>query len=181
MKKPLEETIQKLIANDQSAYVSLVDTYGEKLLRLAYMVVEDRQISEDVVQESFLALFENLHNFRGESSLATWLMRITLNKAKNKVRPKMYNKLKFFWDVRAPDTNPLPHDNYEQKERQSAVRDILRALPMKYKDVLYLYYFEEMKIKEISLVLDISPSGVKTRLQRGKKKMKELLQERGLD
>lgn len=70
------------MANDQDAYEELVDTYGEKLLRLAYMVIGERQAAEDVVQESFLALYKNLHNFRGESSLGTWLIRITLNRAK---------------------------------------------------------------------------------------------------
>ncbi len=181
MKFSLEETIQRLLANDQDAFEGLVDDYGEKLLRLAHVIVGERQASEDVVQETFLALFENLHNFRGESSLGTWLYRVALNKAKNKVRPKLYRKVQYFRDISTADPGPSPQDHFERKERQTQVWELMLSLPVKYRDVLYLYYFEEIKIKEISEILDISLSGVKTRLQRGKEKMKVLLQERGWD
>ncbi|KUO50146.1 MAG: hypothetical protein APF76_06715 [Desulfitibacter sp. BRH_c19] len=175
------ELIKRLLVSDETAYVELVNTYGEKLLHLAYMVVGDRQLAEDVVQESFLALYAKLQNFRGESSLSTWLTRITLNKAKNKIRPKLFQKIAYFWEINATDTAPLPQDNYEKQEKQSIVREIMLSLPIKYRDVLYLHYFEELKIKEIAEILDVSQSGVKTRLQRGRNQMKDLLKERGLD
>ncbi len=181
MAKDLEDLTQRLMAKDQRAYEELIDTYGEKLLRLAYMVVGDKQVAEDVVQESFLALYKNLHNFRGESRLGTWLSRITLNKAKNKVRPKILQKISYLWEIKAIDTAPLPQDSYERKESQAIVKEILFSLPLKYRNTLYLYYYEEMKIKDIAQVLDISQSGVKARLQRGKEQMKVLLKERGLD
>lgn len=171
----LDETIKKLRSNDQIAYEELVDAYGERLLRLAYMVVGDQQLAEDVVQESFLAVYTNVHNFRGDSSFDTWMTRIALNKAKNKIRPKMWQKIMYFWDVQAEDTGPLPQQDYEEKEQKRLVKDTMCALPLKYRDVLYLYYYEEMKVKEIAQVLDVGESGIKSRLQRGREKMKALL------
>src|SRR5690554_5836820 len=176
----VEKTIQRLISNDQAAYKELVDTYGEKLLRLAYMVVGDRQLAEDVVQESFLAIYQHVHSFRAESSFDTWVTRITLNKAKNKIRPSMWKRIICFREVRREDDHPLPHDEYEARQQKKWVHETMFALPLKYRDVHYLYYFEEMKIREIADALNVSESGIKSRLKRGREKMKILLEARGV-
>ncbi|NLM46613.1 MAG: sigma-70 family RNA polymerase sigma factor [Firmicutes bacterium] len=172
----MDETIKRLIRNEQAAYEELVAAYGEKLLRLAYLVTGDRQLAEDVVQETFFAVYRNIHNFRAESSFAAWITRIALNIAKNKIRPKIWRKIIFSREIDGTDNSALPQDEFEARERRRRVQETLHALPLKYRDVLYLYYFEEMKIKEIAEVLDLSESGVKTRLQRGREKMKTLLQ-----
>ena len=145
------------------------------------MVTGDRQLAEDVVQETFFAVYRNVHNFRAESSFATWVTRIALNTAKNKIRPKIWRRILFFREVGGTDRAALPQDEFEARERRRWVQETMFTLPLKYRDVLYLYYFEEMKIKDIAEVLDLSESGVKTRLQRGREKMKMLLQARGVE
>ncbi len=176
-----EDLVSRLQQNDELAYHELVETYGEKILHLAYTIVGDKQMAEDVVQESFLTLYEKLYTFRGDSSLYTWLTRIAINKAKNKVRPSLLKKITYVWDIKRKDDKPLPQECFETKERQGMIRKVLMVLPLKYKEVLYLYYYEEMKVKEIAQVLDLSESGVKSRLHRGRELFKKLLEERGLE
>ena len=166
--------------NDPEIYREFIDAHGDKLLRLAYMIVGDMQLAEDVVQESFLTLYQKIDTFREESSLITWLTRITVNKAKDKVRPKLLQKITYFAEVSTEDSTLRPENVFEKNEEMDEVRSVLLELPLKYRDVLYLYYYEDMKIKEIAQILDLGVSGVKTRLQRGKERMKELLLERGL-
>ncbi|MGF7185203.1 RNA polymerase sigma-70 factor (ECF subfamily) [Desulfitispora alkaliphila] len=176
-----DELVQRLQLNDEVAYHELIDAYGDKIIRLAYMVVGDRQVAEDVVQESFIALYQKVGQFRGASSLETWLTRIALNKAKNKVRPSFLQRITYMWELNFVDKRPSPQDSYESKERQELIKEVMLSLPLKYRDVLYLYYYEEMKIREIAEVLDITISGVKSRLQRGREQAKKLLGERGLE
>lgn len=91
----------------------------------------------------------------------------------------MRHKVILSGKVRAVNPALEPQECYERKERQSAVREIMLAVPLKYRDVLYLYYFEELKIREIARVLDLSQSGVKTRLKRGREHMRVILEKRG--
>ena len=116
-----DNLLHSLQLNNQGAYSELVDTYGDKLLHMAYMIVGDRQIAEDVVQETFVTLYEKLDTFRGDSSLYTWLTRVTLNKAKNKVRPSFLQRITYLWDIKANDTRPLPQDILEKQERQQEI------------------------------------------------------------
>ncbi|HHX74978.1 MAG TPA: sigma-70 family RNA polymerase sigma factor, partial [Firmicutes bacterium] len=97
------------------------------------------------------------------------------------IRPKIWRRILFFREVGGTDRAALPQDEFEARERRRWVQETMFTLPLKYRDVLYLYYFEEMKIKDIAEVLDLSESGVKTRLQRGREKMKMLLQARGVE
>lgn len=171
---------QQLRDKNSLTYKKLIDDYGDKLLRLAFIVVGDQQIAEDVVQESFLALYQNIETFRGESSIITWLTRVTINKSKNVLRRKKLKIVDFKEEINIQDTSPLPEECLETKEKKVKVRDLLLTLPLKYRDVLYLYYYEEIKIKEIADILDLTESGVKSRLKRGREYMKELLVERGV-
>lgn len=171
---------QQLRDKNSLTYKKLIDDCGDRLLRLAFIVVGDQQIAEDVVQESFLALYQNIETFRGESSIITWLTRVTINKAKNVLRRKKLKSIDFKEGIDIQDTSPLPEEYLETKEKKVKVRNLLLSLPLKYRDVLYLYYYEEIKIKEIADILDLTESGVKSRLKRGREHMKELLVERGV-
>lgn len=179
MTNPEDILIQQLKNNDPSGYETLVEKYGNRLLKIAYIITCDRQLAEDVLQESFLTLYQNIKNFREESALSTWITRITINKAKNMIRLKAFRRIPVIDEIIVPDPLPLPDESLEVKEKQVTIRKRLASLPLKYRDVLYLYYYEEMKIKEIAEILDLGESGVKSRLKRGREKLKELLEEGG--
>lgn len=174
------QLLQRLKSKESAAYQELVEEFGNKLLRLAFMVVGDQNIAEDVVQEVFLSLYNNLETFRGDSLLSTWLTRVTINKAKNTIRPKWFQRVSIGMDFEVKYDGKEPQEAFEHKEEVEIVRDVLQKLPLKYRDVLYLYYYEELKVKEIAEIIETGESGVKTRLSRGRDMLKQLLSERGL-
>ncbi|ABR48308.1 RNA polymerase, sigma-24 subunit, ECF subfamily [Alkaliphilus metalliredigens QYMF] len=162
-------------------YRELVEGYGDKLFRLAFMIIGDSQMSEDVVQESFLALYRNMDKFRGDSAVTTWLTRVAINNSKNILRRRKIKNIFTTSKIILKDSSPLPEEALEITERQREIRELLLSLPIKYREVLYLYYYQDSKVKEIAEILDISESGIKSRLQRGREHMKKLLLEREAD
>ncbi|OEF95684.1 RNA polymerase sigma factor [Desulfuribacillus alkaliarsenatis] len=180
MVSPGDDLLNRLKANDEAAYAEIVTLYGDRILHLAYTIVGDRQLAVDVVQETFIGLYEKLYTFKGDSSLYTWLVRVALNKAKNKVRPSFFKKITYLWDIKATDASPLPEEIIEKKDRHEQVREVLTSLPIKYRDVLYLHYYEELKIYEIAEILDVSDSAIKSRLARGREQLQKILVDRGL-
>src|SRR3954447_18171191 len=81
---PDREIVQRLRARDEAAFTELVDRYGATMLRVARMHVRDRQVAEEVVQETWVAVLDGIDRFQGRSSLKTWLFTILTNRAKTR-------------------------------------------------------------------------------------------------
>lgn len=176
------ETMSTDLKNkDAIAYEKMVHLYGERLLKIAYFIVKDHQLAEDVVQESFIALYKNINHFRGESQLSTWLIRITINQAKKSIRSSWFKRVFFPDQLEFVDYSPMPGEALEEKEARGVLQRAIHSLPIIYQEILYLYYFEELKIKEIAEILDIGESGVKSRLKRGREKLKLMIGERSVE
>lgn len=156
---------------------TMMITYGDQLTRLAYSYVRDKEIAKDLVQDVFIKSYINWEKFRHESSVKTWLYRITINTAKDYLKSWSYRKLKvselyqFNTKSNASSEDEALH-NWEKNNVKHTVFD----LPTKYREVIFLYYYEEFTIKEISELMNIPMSTVKTRLGRGKSKLKEKLE-----
>lgn len=171
-----DDLVRRLKTGDIEAYHQLIEYYGEKLLRLAYIIIADYQLAEDILQESYINIYRNIHSFSEKSTLLTWVTRITINNAKQALKKKRRKTWVPFYD--GIKENSEPHSiTYEiiKNEEITKLREILMDLPLKYREALYLYYYEEMKVKEIATILDIGESGVKSRLQRGRNMLGERL------
>lgn len=160
---------------DENYLREIMDKHGTSLLKLVYSYVKNWTTAEDIVQETFITFAQKHYQFKGRSSLKTWLYQIAINKSKDFLRsPK--NKLTQF---------PFSHLVLTSKEREAEEKLIddddsriiakcLFKLTIKYREVLNLFYYEELTIKEISNVLSISEANVKTRLTRGRDKFKQV-------
>lgn len=146
---------------DDDYFEKIVNTYADMLLRISYQNLKNKNEAEDVVQDTFLQYVKNKKEFESEEHLKAWLIRTTINDCKNK------NKLAYF-------RREVPIDNIEyafNREEQEVMSE-LSQLDAKYKNVLYLYYYEEFSLKEIGNILNKSISTVGCWLQRGRKKLK---------
>lgn len=157
----------------------LMQTYGNDVLRTAYLYVKDIHQAEDMFQEVFLKVNKNLHTFRGESSIKTWLIRITINTCKDYLKSAYHQKtvpmFEFAEDVLTAEDN---YKQVEQKEEAMTIKEAVQNLPEHYKDVVVCVYFKEMSMDETAQFLDIPVGTVKSRLLRAKDKLKVFLEGR---
>jgi len=157
----------------------LMDQYGEHVKKLAYTYVKDWAIAEDVTQEVFISVYKNLHRFRGDASYKTWIYKIAMNKSKDAIksrflRPKkLLTKLQNQKEVYEPSAEHHVFDNIGDIKLSEAVL----MLPVKYREVIMLFYYEGLKLEEIQAVTKLNLSTIKTRLRRAKSMLRDLYEE----
>lgn len=142
--------------------------YADMVYRIAYTQTKQKTDAEDIFQEVFLRLMRYADRIKDEEHLKAWLIKVTISQCK-----------RHFTSTWRKKVVPLYNDeqvteSYEMKE-ESPVVDAMRQLASDYKSVLHLFYYEQYSVKEIGSLLSISESLVKTRLSRGRQKLKELL------
>ncbi|MCC5803893.1 sigma-70 family RNA polymerase sigma factor [Rossellomorea vietnamensis] len=157
----------------------LMDRYGKQLMNLAYTYCKDWGMSEDIVQEVFISAFKNIDTFKGRSSYKTWLYAITINKSKDFLR-KPFMKEPFFQRMKnkVKPVHPTPEEHVIQKEGQHGLAAEVMSLPIKYREVIILHYYDDLSTKEVADLLNIPLSTAKTRIQRGRMALRKQL-ERG--
>lgn len=162
---------QKLAKDEAIEYA--MDLYGEKLKRFIYTYTKSWTQTEDVLQEVFLSVYMNLDNFKGESSFKTWIYRIAANKCKDHLRSWHYLHFqltdKLFWFDRREKS---AEDELVEKDGQERLMENILKLPVKYRESILLYYVKEFSMPEIAEILDLHIETVKTRIRRGRDKLK---------
>ena len=145
-----------------------VRRYADMVYRLALLNVKNHSDAEDVFQEVFLKLFRYRKCIQSEEHLKVWLIRVTINQCKTMVTSawKRHNV--------AHDMSDLM-DQTEEKEEYAEVYHMVKSLPDKYRQVIHLYYYEELSVKEIAQILGTKEATVKTRLARARKLLDQKL------
>lgn len=141
----------------------IVNEYGDALLRMCFLYLKDHAMAEDAVQETFLRAFRHQDGFRGESSVKTWITRIAINVCKDMLTDP--------W-ARHRSGEDLPDEATPESDISSEDRYVISGkianLPPKYKEVILLHYYQELKLSEIAEILGESESTIKTRLKRAR-------------
>ena len=150
--------------------------YQVPLLRLCYVQLQDKALAEDAVQETFLKACNGLGTFRGESSEKTWLTRIAMNVCRDYQRGSWFKHT---------DRSITP-DMLQIGEVQPDTEDMdlslaVMKLPRKLREAVLLYYYQDMGTEEMAKALGITQSTVSYRLQKGREKLRKLLEGRDQD
>src|SRR5712675_1437859 len=180
------ELIKSVCAGELEAFHELVRPYERMIYATAISVVKNPADAEEVCQEAVLKAFSNLSSFRAESKFSTWLVQITYNEARmklKKARPHLYesiddqqqNEEGDFWPKDYADWRPIPSDLLEQKEIREAVHNAINSLGAVYREVLILRDVQCLTIKEATAILGISAANVKTRLHRARLLLRDKL------
>lgn len=169
------QLLQRSQAGDVAAFTALVRRYEEKVYNIAYRLVGNSADAADVAQETFIAAYEGLERFRGESAFYTWLYRIAVNRAltHRKARDSRPEFASGASDDPAPvelagDTSEEPAAMAETKELQATIQAAISKLPEEFRAVVVLKDVEEFEYEEIADVLSIALGTVKSRLHRGR-------------
>ena len=175
-----ELTIEAFEIEDKEDLIDeIMNKYGQEVLQLVYSYVNNKEVAEDLTQDIFVKCYKSLHTYKGNSNLKTWLWRIAINHCKDYLK-SWYNKKVI---VTEDDFTYMgsQKESVEQIVIQSAEDSRLASavmnLPIKYREVIYLFYYEELSIKEIAMVIDVKENTIKTRLKKAKELLKEGLEE----
>ena len=156
-----------------------MDEHARYLVRIAYLYVKNWATAEDLVQEVFVTYFQKSDQFRNEASLKTYLTKMTANRAKDYLRSWKHKKDVLF-DTIFVQTKSTEEDLL-QKEQLALLEKKLFELPMKYREPLILYYYDEQSIFEIAEYLQLNENTVKTRLRRAKQQMKQFFNDEEME
>ncbi|MDZ5471619.1 sigma-70 family RNA polymerase sigma factor [Bacillus sp. 31A1R] len=163
--------------DDRSIVIEcIMDEYGTVIKRLIFSYVKDWDIASDLTQEVFITCYEKLETFQQKSSFKTWIYRIAINKSKDYLKSWSYRnmvlneKILFF----KKDNNKGPDASIIDKEFSTELSKIIWDLPVKYREVILLYFYQEHTLHEISEMLTLPLSTVKSRLYRGQDRIKKM-------
>ena len=153
----------------------LMRRFAGSVIKLAYYHVRDRYQAEDICQEVFFKVYKNLHRFRGDSSYFTWIYRITVNVCRDYIASAYFRRM-LPWGDRDAEVFAKKDDRlFEAVEGGEVFRKVM-DLPLKYRTVMAMYYFDDMTTPQIAEVLRIREETVRARLSRGRKLLKEVLE-----
>ena len=164
------------------SYETIVDElmtdYGQDILQLVMQYVHNLTVAEDLTQEIFVKCYKALPTFHFNSSMKTWLWRIAINHTKDYLKSWYAKNVEateedLFAQVKSGDC--VEQQVIQQQQDDELARAVF-ALPVKYREVIYLCYYEEQSMKEMADVLQLNESTVKTRLRKAKQLLKKRLE-----
>lgn len=157
----------------------LMNEHSSYLVRIAYLYVKDWSAAEDVVQEVFVTYFQKSDQFRNEASIKTYLTKMTANRAKDYLRSWKHKKDVVFETIFS--SSKSTEQQLLEQEQLASLETNLFKLPLKYREPLLLYYYDEQSIAEIAEFLQLNENTVKTRLRRAKLQLKEFFSQEGVE
>lgn len=179
---PDEKLISMVMAGKQQAYTALVHRH-ERLLRFVLQrYLTDHEAVREVIQDTFMRAFRALPDFRGESKFSTWLSKIAVSLAINRLRVKRYSSWASLDDTLKIWEKDL-HDNevlLEKQESSQLLRQALLQLCPQDATALDLFYFREQSIEEIGHLTGWTTSNIKSRLSRARQRLQKVLVNEGL-
>jgi len=166
--------IRQFVDGDKSAFQILVKRHKEKVRNIIYITMNNSALVDDIAQDVFITVYRNLKHFRYESQFTTWLYRITVNRCKDYLR-KM-NVRKIFFPIEEGAEVSEYSSPVENNDVSRIVMDAISKLPVKLRMPLILKDIEGFSYQEISETLNCEMGTVKSRIFRGREKLKEILQ-----
>jgi RNA polymerase sigma-70 factor, ECF subfamily len=176
--------IERCRAGDVAAFEPLVEKYRERVWRVAYQTVRDREEAWDVAQEAFIRAYQSLGSFRGQSAFYTWLFRIVVNLATDRVRQRAARGRAFGtepvpeedWERAMPDeVTAGPDEESARREERRRIAQALEALPENFRTIIVLSDVEGLSYREIAQVLEIPMGTVMSRLHNARKRLRQIL------
>ena len=178
-----EQLVELAVSRDSEAFGEIVKRWERKIFALCFGMLTREDEARDAAQETFIAAYRNLSNFRGEAKVSSWLHRIAVNQCLTTKRRAKSRSEDFLDDESNEEDRvfvaPLhlsPSRTTEQNERLVIVRQAVGSLPVDLRQVIVMKEFEDMTFQEISETLDLPLSTVKSRLYTALKQLRMKLE-----
>lgn len=169
---------------DSESFVLLVEKYKNAVFTVCYSLLKDYHDANDAAQETFIKAYKNVKRFNFDSSFQTYITRIAINTCKDEFRKKARQNENISIDsdenlCEIKDSSDTPEAAFEKKERREKVRRAIGDLPQKYREVIVLRDLNGISYDEIAKILKTSTGTVKSRINRARNALKEILQKDG--
>ncbi|MCM8762264.1 MAG: sigma-70 family RNA polymerase sigma factor [Candidatus Omnitrophica bacterium] len=178
--------VERAKNGDMKAFEDLIKITSGRIYNLGLRMLHNKEDAADIMQETYIAAYENLPKFKGTSSFSTWLYRIATNFALMKMRKEKGRKVseerlkdisKNLYNTAINDWTDSPVDHLKKQELKTALDKAIESLPPKYRSVFVLHDIEGLPIAEVADILSISKAAVKTRSHRSRLYLREKLSE----
>jgi len=153
-----------------------IDLYSDMLYKIAYLQLKNSEDAKDIVQEVFYQYIKNQKEFESDEHEKAWLIKVTLNGCKKLWRSAWFRHTEGLPRQDMPSESYLEKEIMEREKRRILLEEVWK-LPRKYREVIHLFYFEEMSVKEISVATGRKQSTVTSQLTRGREILKKRLKE----
>ena len=165
----------------------LIEQFQVPLVRLSKGFLHNEEDARDVVQETFIEVFESIERFRADASLFTWIYRIAVNKSLNLVRKRKISGWMMNMDSHSTDNShtrdteimdkgsKMPGNRLEEKERSGIIRKAIDSLPVNQRIAFVLHNYHDLSYKEIAVVMEISLPSVESLIHRAKEGLQKRL------
>jgi RNA polymerase sigma factor (sigma-70 family) len=179
-----KELISRLVQKDEAAFKWLVETYKNKVYNTVLNILQDDADADDSTQEVFIGVYESISSFKQQSSLSTWIYRISVRKALDKLRKRktrqQLRKILPWW---MPEENKSVSGNFdhpgvtlENKQKAAVLFNAIGALPEKQKIAITLIKIQGMNYEEASTIMDLSIKAIESLISRAKQNLQKQLQ-----
>lgn len=185
-----EEIIKRMKRGDRNAFNELVKGYESKVVNAAFGMLSNREDAYDAAQEVFIRIYKSIGAFKGQSSLTTWIYRITVNICNDALRKRQRTAQTISINgesddensvMELQDTSPTPEEAAESNEAQKAVREAIGGLSEEYRQIITLCDLQGLSYDEAAQILQCPTGTVKSRLNRARNSLrKKLLEKREL-
>lgn len=157
------------------SFDEIIEKYKDVVFRMVYIHIGDFHKSEDVTQEVFIKIYRNLNKFRGDSNIYTWIYKITINTIRTCAK-----KDKVLENLSINYIEDVPDDAWDENVliealQNSKVVSLIQRLPEKYKEVLILYYYQDLNVEDICSIINEPQGTIKSKLHRGRNMLKDML------
>ena len=172
--------IDQTLGGNTQAFGTLVERYQDFIFTIVLRMVKVREEAEEVAQDAFIKAFESLESYRGDSKFSSWLYSIAYRKALDRIRKnKRMQTSELIEEITESDQASVENALHylEENERKQMIQQKIMQLPEQEAALITLYYFEELSVKEIAAITDLSQDNIKIKLYRSRKKLFTLLKD----
>ena len=178
------QMIASILAGNTHEFHTLIQPYERSVYSMALSMLQNEADAEDAAQEAFLKAFRNLRKFRGEAKFSTWLISITLNEARSRLRQKKTAKTESLDELNEDghvlpallrDWREIPSEVLERREVRVMLQHAITGLPLIYREIFLLRDLEELSVNQSAEALGISVAAAKVRLHRARMMLQKKL------
>ncbi|WP_310735516.1 sigma-70 family RNA polymerase sigma factor [Cohnella herbarum] len=175
------DVVRRLLERDELALQALMAQYGDELQRTAFLLVKDRQAAEEAVMDTFIQAYRKIHQLKEPDKLRGWLLRIVVNRCRMKMRTWSWRNLFPSASIERmiEETEPGPENLLLAEWRNQRLSEAIHRLDYRYREVITLYYYNELSVLEIAEHVKSNENTVKARLARGRMRLRQMLEEEG--